>query len=315
MNKNILVGLALTASFTLCAQTFPDGSFEKNWEFFTNPNPGKTDYWDFKDDYFLSTLNQLHELSGDQGDAPLTAFRTEDAIDGNYALKLVSNTMTFGEKLFLPGAAATLHIDFIGMDCIMGKPFTHKPLQFTGWYKCQLVKGDSAAIEVFLKKGGTKIGGGKMVIYSDVNAWTKFNISIDYSQQSTPDSIVVVFAASAGYDFTSIATLMQCKGQDGSTLYIDDVAFGYEQNVRELMMPETVIIVSPNPAKDNLKLSFEQAINATIFVYDYTGKEIERAIVNGDSYQLNVAKYAKGSYFINVLVNDKLITSKQFIKE
>jgi hypothetical protein len=29
MNKNILIGLALTASFTLCAQTFPDGSFEK----------------------------------------------------------------------------------------------------------------------------------------------------------------------------------------------------------------------------------------------------------------------------------------------
>ncbi len=315
MKKIILITIIASISLSLCAQTFPDGSFEKNWEFFTNPTQGKADYWDFKDNYFLSTLNQLHELSGDQGDAPLTAFRSEDAIDGNYALKLVSNTMVFGEKLFLPGAAATLYIDFIGMDCIMGEPFTHKPLHLIGWYKCQLVKGDSAAIEVALKKGGNKIGEGKLMIYSDVNAWSQFNIPITYTSQASPDSIVVIFASSAGYDFTNIETLMQCKGQDGSTLYIDDVAFGYEQNVRELMMPETNIIISPNPAKDNLTMAFEKPINGLIIVYDYMGKEIERYSLNGNSHQLNIAKYAAGSYFINVVVNDKLITSKRFIKE
>ncbi len=315
--KKVGLFLSLTVCMMLSmnAQTFPDGSFENNWEYFENPTPGKSDYWDFKDGYFITTLNQLHELSGEQGDAPLTAFRDGDAIDGNYALKLVSNTMTFGEDLFLPGAAGTLFIDFINLDCILGEPFTHRPLQFNGWYKYQLVKGDSAAIEVFLKKNGAKIGGGKMMIYNNVNAWSQFSIPITYSSQSTPDSVVVIFASSAGYNFSSIETLMQCKGQDGSTLYVDDVSFGYVQGVKELIMPEMELIMSPNPVQDKLRIQTTENVKGHVIMYDFSGKEIGRYSFEGNTLSVDISAFASGSYFANLIVNNKVVSSKQFVKE
>jgi len=312
----ILIMLALCfENYNMKAQNFPDGSFENNWEYFSNPTPGKSDYWDFKDAYFLATLNQLHELSGVMGDAPLTAFRESNAIDGNYALKLISNTMTFGEDLFLPGAAGTLYIDFTNLDCILGKPFTYSPLQSTGWFQSTLVNGDSAAIEVFLKKGGAKIGGGKMLIYNNVNTWTSFNIPITYTSQQTPDSVVVIFASSAGYDFTSIETLMQCKGQNGSILMIDDVAFGYEQGIKQLLFSEKEIFIFPNPVADKLNIQLNELQDGKLVIYDNSGREVESKLVNSDNVSINVSDLAKGSYFINLYVNGKQIASKQFVKE
>ena len=310
-----LLSLTVWIMLPLHAQTFQDGSFENNWQYFDNPTAGKSDYWDFKDGYFLSTLNQLSELSGDQGDAPLTAFREENAFEGNYAIKLVSNTMIFGESLFLPGVAATLHIDFINLDCILGKSFTYRPLQFSGYYKYQLVKGDSAAIEVFLKKNGARIGGGKMVIHQNVTEWTHFSFPITYTSQATPDTVVVIFAASAGYDFSSIEKMMQCKGQNGSTLCIDEVAFEYVQGVKELLMPETEITLFPNPVQNSLSLEVNDNINGSIVICDFTGKEIIRYPINGNTLNVNISDLASGSYFINLFANDKLISSKQFVKE
>lgn len=223
--------------------------------------------------------------------------------------------MVFGEDLFLPGAAGTLYIDFINLDCILGKPFTHKPLQFTGWYKCSLANGDSAAIEVFLKKSGNKIGAGKLVIDTNVNTWSQFSIPITYTSESTPDSVVVIFAASAGYDFTSIETLMQCKGQNGSTLFVDDVAFGYEQGVKQLLMPKKDMFLFPNPVADKLTIKFNEFVDGQLIIYDNLGREVESFLINSNNRIVDVGNYAAGSYFINLFEKGKLISSKQFIKE
>ncbi len=315
--RKITLLLVLTTCISLStnAQTFSDGSFENCWEFFKNPTAGKQDYWDFKDSYFLFTLNQLHELSGDQGDAPLTAFRDEDAIDGNYSLKLVSKTMTFGEDLFLPGAAGTLSIDFIDLNCILGQPFTHRPTYLKGWYKYSAVKGDSAAIEVFLKKNGNKVGGGKMLIYNDVNAWSEFSVPITYTSNDTPDSLVVIFAASAGYDFSSIETLMECKGQDNSTLYIDDVVFDYEQGIQERLMSEMKIDLLPNPVHSHLSIQAKEPLKGNIVIYDYMGREINRYKINDKSLIINISDYAAGSYLLNYIENGGVMSSKRFIKK
>ncbi|MDR1458828.1 MAG: PCMD domain-containing protein [Bacteroidales bacterium] len=231
--RKIILSIASIIAINVCGfcqQPFPDGGFENCWKRVTNPTPGKADYWDFNDNYFLSTLNQLHELDGDMGNAPLTAEREEgDAYEGSYSLKVVSRPMSFGgTTIFLPGVAATLAIQFLpSLDCIMGEPFTSRPTAITGYYKYVPVNGDSAAIEVNLKSNGTEIGKGKEVITNASN-WTRFYIPINYTGNETPDSIVVILASSAMYDFTGgLASLMQCQGQEGSTLYLDEIEFDY----------------------------------------------------------------------------------------
>ncbi|MDR0605518.1 MAG: PCMD domain-containing protein, partial [Bacteroidales bacterium] len=234
MRKVILLTAFIAVAVGLKAQNapFPDGGFESSWEKHENPVQGKADYWDFKDNYLLTTLNQLHELSGEMGDAPLTAFREEggNVYNGNYSLKVVSDQMIFGDtSIFLPGVAATLYINFTPVDCILGQPFTSRPTAIKGFYKYIPVNGDSAAIEVRLEKSGTVLGGGKQVIYTEVSTWTQFDIPINYLSDEVPDTIVVIFASSANYDFTSLATLMACQGQIGSALYLDDVEFDYTE--------------------------------------------------------------------------------------
>ncbi|MDR0606227.1 MAG: PCMD domain-containing protein [Bacteroidales bacterium] len=234
MRKVILLTAFIAVAVGLKAQNdpFPDGGFENNWEKYENPVQGKASYWDFKDNYLLSTLNPFYELSGDMGDAPLTAFREEggDVYNGNYSLKVVSDQMTFGgTSIFLPGVAATLYINFNPVDCILGQPFTSRPTAIKGFHKYIPVNGDSAAIDVRLKKNGVVLGSGKQVIYSEVSTWTQFDIPINYVSNETPDTIVVIFASSANYDFTSLATLLACQGQIGSALYLDDIEFDYTQ--------------------------------------------------------------------------------------
>ncbi|MDD2622137.1 MAG: T9SS type A sorting domain-containing protein [Bacteroidales bacterium] len=300
---------------TLSAQSYPDSGFENNWQLFENNTPGKSDYWDFVDGNFTATLNQLYELSGDQGDAPLTAFREENAYEGNYALKLVSNTMIFGEPLFLPGAAGTISINFIDLACILGQAFPYRPLQFTGYYKYSPVKGDSAAIEVFLKKSGQIVGRGKMLVYQTVDTFTNFNIPIQYSSAVQPDSVVVIYAASAGYDFTSLETLMQCKGQDGSTLIVDGVAFSYQQGIKQAIMSENTFLLYPNPVKGKLSIILQKQIKGEISIYDYVGKEVKTIAFTGSTLEIDLSELAAGSYFVNLMENNHVMASKMFIKE
>lgn len=317
--KKITLSMAIAMFITLSAQSqtsFPDGGFENCWEYFENPAKG--DYWDFKENYLLSTLNQLYELSGSFGDAPLTAERLTggDVYAGNYSLKLISNQMIFGDEVvFLPGVAGTLYIDIAAIDCELGEPFTSRPTAMKGWYKYEPVNGDSAAIEVFLQNDDIPLGGGKQIINNTVNTWTEFTIPISYDYEQTPNTIVILFVASAAYDFTSITTLLQCKGQVGSTLYLDDVEFVYETGIKEMLAPEISMHVYPNPSMEQITIQIGKETTGTIMVYDYLSRKVGEYPVNGTQTTINISDFATGSYLLNVIENNKVITTGRFLKQ
>lgn len=314
MKRVSLFLVAVMAILSVNAQTFPDGGFENCWKQYTCE---KGTYWDFVEGHFIETLNQLYDLPAENGIAPLTAFREDDAYDGNYALKLVSDTMIFGnERIFLPGACGSLHIDFFDIDCILGNPFTYRPTAMIGYMKYAPVNGDSAAIEVVLKKNSVAIGSGKIMFYNAVNAYTKFTVDINYTSEATPDSVIVIVASSANYDFTSIETLMKCKGQVGSTIYIDELAFEYGDGVKELILSNTHVNVYPNPACEQLNIQLEQDVDGEVIVYDNNGKQMLNRQVNGKQFSIDINTLATGHYFLNIVNNDqKIIASKQFVKE
>jgi len=323
MSRITLLAVFFTVALHLNAQTqqFPDGGFEDCWEEVTPW--GKPKYWDFKESYFLTTLNELYGLDDEQGVAPLTAFRlTGSSVhDGQYSLQLVSKKMKIGTKdLFLPGATGTLRLIIDteapnGGDCEMGKPFTSRPSKLIGYHKYTPVNGDSAAIEVQLKRGGNVIGGGKLPIKSTVANWSEFSVPITYFSNETPDTIIVIFAASANYDFTDINTLMECKGQENSTLCLDNIEFWYDSGIKEMFSPAIKINVFPNPSKECVNIQLAKETNGTVIIYDYLTRKVGEYTINGTQIDVDIKNYAAGSYLINVVENGKVITTNRFMKE
>jgi len=302
--------------------TFPDGGFENCWEEFEK---SKGDYyWDFKENYFLTTLNILYELIGFQGTAPLTAYRLTgvDVRNGIYSLQLVSKFMQLGDgdPLFLPGATGTLRIIIdpalpdMG-DCELGRPFTSRPIALNGWHKYDPKNGDSAAIEIQLKKGEVELGFGKQIIKEAVTNWATFTVPIEYTSSETPDKIIVIFSASAGYDFTSIKTLMECKGQVNSTLCLDDIEYEYPVGVKEMFDPSIKLGVYPNPSTDRIKLQIGKETKGNVIIYDYLIHKIGEYPINGTEIEIDIQNYPAGSYLINVVEADKVITTSRFLKQ
>jgi len=313
-----LIASAIVINVNVKGQHIPDGGFDDCWVE-KDPKNGKAKFWDFKDDYFFITLNaDLYTLPIYLGNAPLTAFReTVDVYEGHYSLRLVSGTMTseYGD-IFMPGAMGNINIDIIGVDCNLGRPFTFRPSAIKGWHKYIPVNRDSAAIEVVLKRGGNRIGGGKQVIKEGVPNWTAFNVPITYTSTQTPDSIIVVFSSSAAYDFTDIETLMECKGQIGSTLYLDEIALDYgDINIKEMFAPEIKMNVYPNPSNERVSLQIAKETNGTVIIYDNLTRKIGEYPINGTQIDIDIQDYAAGSYLINVIENGKVITTNRFVKE
>jgi hypothetical protein len=206
-------------------ENFPDGQFELGF---------KTDVVDGVefDNYsneLLRTINDLYALSIELGGpGPLTTFRTCSGIDSRYALKLTTGFLPgFADGVLIPGAIGTLNdnfiFEFLDNNGAIGtkKPFTKKPTSFKGYMKYEPVAGDSAAIEIAIYNGDNVIGRGNLIKKSAVSSYTLFEVPITYTDPSQPAThLTLIMSSSAGYNFSD---LLNCKGQVGSTLYIDRV--------------------------------------------------------------------------------------------
>ena len=302
--------------FCLNAQTqpFTGGGFE-SWES-KNPGNGKPNYYELTNN-FITTLNKLYSLTDPLGEAPLTAFReTADVKTGNYSLKLVTNEMFVGDDgILLPGAAGTLDITIVPPGVDLEKPFTSRPIAIRGHVKYVPVGNDSAAIEVILRDRDINIGQGKQVYKAATSGWEEFNIDINYDWQTPPRTITVIFAASAKYNFASLETLQECEGQIGSALYLDDVEFVYEVGIKEMLTPEIQLSVYPNPSTEKVTVHIEKETNGMVFIYDYLSRKVGEYPVDGTQMNIDVKDYAAGSYLINVVEDNKVITTGRFVKQ
>jgi hypothetical protein len=316
--KKIILSIALIIAMNLnvySQETISDGGFENCW---VSKTAGRGAYLDFADDYFFKTLNLLYSMTPSFGEGPLTSFKeTSIVYDGNTALKIVSgelSTPVSPVNLFIPGAMGNIDVDIIGINFSLGRPFTSRPQSIKGWYQYAPVNGDSAAIEILLEKNGTVLGRGKEIIRNAVSDWSQFNVSINYTSDETPDTIVTIFAASAKYDFTDITTLFECKGQIGSALYLDDISFEYEAGIKEMLDPEIAMSVYPNPSEEEVTVQVAKETKGTIIVYDYLSRKVGEYPINGTQIKMDVRHYAQGSYLLNVVENNKVITTHRFVK-
>ena len=105
----------------------PDGSFEADWKEYSAEKGKYMDYYSAA----FTTLNLLYELPDDPLPGKLTAFRSTDAQDGQYSMKLT--TADLSGMILVPGAFGTLSRDFVGEFPNTGgitvkKEFKYKPV-------------------------------------------------------------------------------------------------------------------------------------------------------------------------------------------
>lgn len=314
--KKILSSLLVLSLFgaAVAQSDIPDGGFE-NWT-------DKGSYIDYGTD-LLMTLNGLYDMNGVEMETALTAFRESNAYEGNYAIRLTS-VWFGGDAIFVPGALATLNepetdnyvSDFLDLHCIkLTESYEFKPWRLTGYYKYAPVNGDSAAIELkFYQQNGNVLSTcEKYVITEAADQWTPFDITTGLQNSIYGVAeISLVFASSAAYDF---ADLEQCEGQAGSSLYLDGLAFRYDNEPLGLIEPLIPVVktsVYPNPTTENVNFDFNKDVNANLVIYNINGQQIATSQINGNHAEYNASALTNGTYLYRIIDGNTILSSGKF---
>lgn len=316
MKKTLVLLTALLSVSLAWAQQLPDGGFE-DWK--TGKNYQGETYNDLANP-FWQTLNVLSTLPPELGTGPIVVFKEQGKT--GFCPKMQSDTLTLGaQTIFLPGVVGAITVIIDHQTAQFGRPYTGRPEALKGVMKYQPVNGDSAAIFVEVYKtsesGQRQIITRNEVIYKDpITDWTEFNIPLDYLSDETPDSICVLFVSSAGYDFDD---LFNCKGQVGSTLWVDDCRFVIDGNDPGVPQNPTAnealnmlqVRAYPNPATDVLNVTVEE--NAQLAIFDQAGRVLLQQPVQAGENALNITDLKAGFYTFRVTGAQKSGSGK-FIK-
>jgi hypothetical protein len=102
----------------------------------------------------------------------------------------------------------------------------------------------------------------------------------------------------------------------GSALYLDDLELDYSYvGIKEMLYPEISMRVYPNPSREEATVQIAKETKGTVIVYDYLARKIGEYPINGTQIKINLQNYAQGSYLLNVIENNKVITTSRFVKE
>lgn len=295
----------------------PNGGLESWSHLGTAPN----DY-DQPDSGFFMTLNELADVPpATGGPGPVTVYKDASAHTGNFAAKLVSKQFT-GIDIFIPGMLGTTTLDMIQSTIHLGRPCSMcnpMPTGLRAFVKYEPVNGDSGLIIVLLSKYDVThhkrdtISFGKNVIKNGITAYTQIDVPLLHNYPdslATPDSITILFVASAGVNFQNIYVN---HGSPGSTMFVDDISLLYPLGITEGVMPEVVVKSYPNPALKNITFESDKIIKEGKFeIFNNQARQISTFVQSGKTTQLNVSSFCEGVYFYRLMSGTRIIASGSF---
>jgi hypothetical protein len=301
-------------------QTIPNGDLE-NWDSLHSATTST--YWwqpSFVGINWLGTLNSLAGLpTSTGGPGPITVSRTTDAYSGTYAAKLVSHPMNLGDiTIFIPGMLGTAVMDMVGVRAIIGNPCPGcKPLHFKGYYKFEPAGEDSCAVVAIVSKWNNEthkrdtIAYGKMVQHSAVSVYTPFDIELTYGLSGVPDSLSYLMVSSGGFN---VINFMGSQGNDGSTMYVDEVSLEYPAGIEQSLMPDVGVKVYPNPATDQITVELTDKVeNGRLEVYTMEGKSTGTYNLKEVKTNLQVKNLSPGTYYFKLMENNHLLNTGTFL--
>lgn len=212
--------------------------------------------------------------------------KTTDAYDGEYAVKLTVDTTS-------PQRGVLTNAKYFNWQLESGAPYSAMPDSFSGFYKADVINGDSAYMQIYFSRNDTIIWYWSQYVDSTVG-WTPINLSIDLP--SRPDSMRIYCRSS---------------NQIGSALYLDEFYFhGGDLGMDEV---ELSIGLYPNPTSDRLTIhstSYLKQIN----VLTLDGTVVQSSRPQSNLTELDIRTLPSGTYFVQVLSNEGIGTS-QFVKQ
>ena len=323
MKKWIFLLVAVCSTSLFAQRVIENGSFE-NWEMV--PWGGGNYYEELSASgtpNLLKTLNDLIPVDELGLPTKATAFKINDATAGAHAIKLV--TAIFGNDssfLVVPGVVGTISPNYIETFLnedgyiSVSLPFTHKPTKLTGMYKYEPVNGDSAVIEVEIYSDDLTLATGYFREKNTISEWTAFDINIDHDPtllEEYTTEIRLLFISSAGYNFDN---LMECKGQEGSALYLDDLKFEYGNiGLVEYIMPKVTVKTFPNPVAETAQFEFNEEVSGLLAFYDMQGRVITSVAVEGNNAKVNLSGLSHGNYIYRLIKGNEILCSGKIVKE
>lgn len=297
----ILITLCLCSFISTAQNTIPNLDFE-SWVL-----SASTRYEDPTPSSIWATPNYAMDLILGNPSTSIVQ-KSSDAHSGNYAALMKSRNIVgnfAGATLFTGYLNTASPFNPIPM---LGVPFTGRPFALKGWYKYAPVGGDSSSIYIKLTKWNFTtntqevVGFAEKRDYSAVAAYSPFNLVVNYFTNDTPDSITLVFSASAGAEFG--------VGQVGSSLWIDDVVLDYGANsISENMISSTVQFY-PNPFSKNLQIK-TTIPQYTLSLYSMFGQ----LLLSTTQHYLDTECLPKGFYIIQARDNKQNLIANQIINK
>lgn len=181
-------------SFAANSQAVANGGFEY-W------NNASTDM----PDYYPQNSNPIAMMVG----LPANTLKVPDPQQGTFAIRL--NTIA--------NANDTMFGFIVNGDPTTGEggiPYNQHPLTLTGYYKSNVMPGDTAFAVILFKEAGVVVSYDAIAFTGMHNTYTPFTITLTIPSLANPDSIV--FAAASSNAFNT-------NGIPGSMLQLDNLVF------------------------------------------------------------------------------------------
>jgi hypothetical protein len=199
MKKNLLLCISLIFQAIAYGQTVPNGGFE-SWT---------TATYDYPSGYPFNSNSEAFYRCG----VPFNCVRTSDAYHGAYALQMTTamagtdtcfgfivNTNTGGDPSTWTG----------------GFPYNQMPTGMSGYYKSNIMPGDSGGILAEFRNNGSMIGMYFIKFAGTHNSYTPFSLTFSPPLPMAPDSLIIAMTSSDVFDNIAI---------NGSMLQLDSISF------------------------------------------------------------------------------------------
>lgn len=223
-----------------------------------------------------------------------------------------------GTSVFLPGMLGTAVVDKIGIKAILGNPCPGcKPLHFKGYYKFEPVKGDSCTIVALVSRWNSQTHKRDTIAFNGfikkeaVSAYTPFDLQLTYNTADVPDTLTYLMISSAGFNMNNF---MLCQGQEGSTLYIDEISLEYPMGIQQSLMPDVAVKVYPNPATEQTTFELsERVVSGSVEIFSVDGKLVKSFGVNDIKTTVQINNLPSGTYYFKLKEGKHLLNTGSFI--
>lgn len=252
--------------------------------------------------------------------APVVWERSEDAHSGNYSVKLF-NVATFGIVAAGTIINGRIHSDFNPdlaysftepSDSRWHTAINYRPDSLVVWLKFFPQGADSMQIQGLLHVGdatipptpeneGNWVGHAVVHIGETMDIWTRVSIPFNYFDNRIPDYILFTF--NSGNGTTPV---------DGSYAFVDDVELiGEEQAIGDHNGSTGTIYFADNSLKFN-EISNDFLKDASLEVFDLTGRSIFETKNIGSSVSLANVNYKQGIHLVKLITESESVVRKVY---